>query len=275
MITMGLWLRASRSALLALPLLLTGCVGIETHHHLQSSSRGVGLSDAMQASASGNSAPIAGNSAGGNHSLHFHPSDDSGYVAASVGGGAALARSDSADSPEGIAVELSAEQIVPFENYIRSISRVAVQLGGENEFNYLGISFGLGTVAFRDHSLPDLAVSEAWIADLGVNYRRYLTAPHTFLRPYAATGFYAQGMHWRYRTAVNVGGDIIKSDGIGGGGGYVGGGLTLKAVDVLNFFAEARIGETIFASETSEGFRNNVLDNFGYYSFTVGASLKF
>jgi len=207
--------------------------------------------------------------------MHYNHIDGSGYAAASVGGDTELTHSASGGSLESFALDLSAEQIVPFENYIRSINRLALNFGGEQELNYFSFSLGFGLVEFRDRSLPDLAVTDAWIADLGVNYRRYFSEPHTFVRPYAAVGLYAQGMHWHYRTAVNVGGDIIKSDGIGGGGGYVGFGTIFKTGDVLNIFGEVRVGETIFDSQTSEGFRNNVLDNFGYYSLTVGLSLRF
>lgn len=263
-----------KSALLFLPLFLTGCFSFVADRHHHSRSHGVPLSEAMKSSAAGSQTPLPGG--GGSHdSFHADHAAGRGYSAVSAGGGTALAHGNDDVTGEDFLFTLSTEQIVPFENYIRGITRVALNLGGRDDYNYFGFSFGLGAVTFRDGSLPDLAVTEAWMADLGLTYRRYFAEPHVFLNPYATAGLYCQGMHWRYRTAVNLGGDIIKSDGIGGGGGFLGAGLTIKGGDVLDLFGEVRVGQSWFDAETSEGFANNVLDDFGYYSFTVGLSLKF
>lgn len=172
-------------------------------------------------------------------------------------------------------ITATAEQIVPFENYIRGITRVAVEAGGGDEYNYLGLSVGIGSVAFRDRSLPDLAVDNSTTLDLGVNYRRYFTPAHTFLRPYAAAGVYAQMLSWEYRNAINIGGDIIERDAVGGGGIYGGAGLLMNVSQHFQLFGEARVGETMLDGGTSEGLRNNVLDNYGYYSFKAGVSVRF
>lgn len=175
----------------------------------------------------------------------------------------------------GLAISLSGEQLIPFENNIRSISRVALNLGVEAEHHYFGLSMGAGDVEFRPGSLPDLATDDSWTFDLGLIYRLYFTEPHTFLSPYLTAGLYAQALRWDYRTPVIIGGELISSDAVGGGGGFIGVGTIIERGEFFSVFGEVRVGQTWFDSDTSEGFRNNVFDDHGYYSFTVGLSLKF
>lgn len=229
----------------------------------------------MKSSASGSQAPLSGGGGGGGgyHSGHAgslavgaYATDTSSSESSSSGG----------DSfGESALLTLSFEQIVPFENYIRGISRLALNLGFEDDYNYFAFSCGIGEVNFRSGSLPDLAVKDAWMADLGVTYRRYFTEPHTFLSPYVTAGLYSQGLHWRYQTAVNVGGDVISNDGVGGGGGFLGVGTTIERGELFSVFGEVRVGQTWFNGETSEGFSNNVLDNYGYFSVSAGFSFRF
>ncbi len=257
-----------------LPLLVTGCFVVTPEHRHRSHSRGVNLSDAMHAAATGNQPPL---NTGESRRIHssFSPVESGGASVMATTSGTAASDARSGESVEGVVISLSGEQLIPFENYIRGSSRVALNLGLEEEFYYLGLSAGVGDVQFRSGTLPDLATEDSWTFDLGLVGRVYFTEPHTFISPYLTAGIYGQALRWEYRTPVITGGDVISSDAVAGGGGFIGAGLTMERGEFFSVFGEVRVGQTWFESETAEGFRNNVFDDHGYYSFALGLSFKF
>jgi hypothetical protein len=57
--------------------------------------------------------------------------------------------------------------------------------------------------------------------------------------------------------------------------GYAGLGVAVWRKHHVSAFGEAGFGGMAFVGETSEGFENDVFDNFGFFSVKSGLSFKF
>lgn len=253
----------------AVVILMTGCFGGN------SATRGVPLSEAMAASASGSKANLAPNNSYPEPS-HSHNEELSLSVAATE---AAESSSDSfldVDSDESFVIAFSAEEVFPIANDIRSISRLElIPLSIQNEENYGGLYVGWGDVEFNSGSFPDRAITETWMLDLGLIGRHYFTPPKTFLSPYLTGGIYGQLLSWDYRSPLNYNGEIIQSDSILGGGGFVGLGLSVARKEHLGIFCEARLGVHLYDTATMQGFYNDMMDAYAYFSLRAGVCIKF
>lgn len=179
-------------------------------------------------------------------------------------------------SLRGFVMSAAVEEVFPIGHDIRSITRLEiVPLGGQDEENYFGLYLGGGKVEFESGSLVDLATTDAWMYDIGLIGRHYFTPPKTFISPYFTGGVYGQILHWDYRTPLNYNGEIIHSDNVCGGGGFVGFGLVMARKELFSAFCEARLGATLFDDATMQGFYNDLFSSYGYVSVRAGVSIGF
>ena len=225
----------------------------------------------MAASASGSEANLA------SENRHREPehSHDSG-VSLSLAAATDVVSDDPSDLFAGWLISGAAEEVLPISNDIRAISRFELTpLAVQDEENYAGVYLGWGDVQFRPGSFPDQAISDTWLLDVGLVGRHYFTPPKTFLSPYVTGGVFGQILFWDYRTPLNLGGEIIQSDSIYGGGGFVGFGIAAARKEHLGVFVEARLGVTLYDNATARGFYNNVLDDYGFFSVRAGVSIGF
>jgi len=251
---------------------LTGCLAPDPGNR-RPDSREVSLGQAMVSSAAGSSKPLAGRNSNA-HSSGYSDENEFGAVAPAA---ATVAGISSSDGPGDGHFQLSlvGDHLRPFNGDILGINRVTLHIGRDDDQNYFGLYLGGGDVNFRSGSLPDLAVHAPWTIDAGFIYRRYFTKPNTFISPYLTLGFAYHTFFWDYRTPVTVGGDVIDTDSVDGFGGFAGLGATIRRDEHLGFFGEIRAGQSAFLEKTSQGFRNDLLDNFTYVAITVGLSLNF
>lgn len=248
-------------------LLLSGCFGGH------SASRGIPLSEAMAASVAGNSADLANNESARTASYYARESRHSLTLV-----GEAEVASDKRPAPveDEFMIAFAAEEVLPLGSDIRSISRLElIPLALQDEENYVGFYIGGGTVEFRSDSFLDRAITDSWLLDVGLLGRHYFTPPKTFLSPYFTGGIFGQILFWDYRTPVNVGGQIIHSDSITAGGGFVGVGLAVARKEHLGLFIETRLGLTLYDEATMRGFYNDVFDGYGFFSVRAGVNFKF
>lgn len=255
----GIWLSAS--------LTLTGCLA----DYGDTSSRGIPLSKAMESSASGSHEPLQGREP--------ETPVDTGVLVA----GAASGSGGSGDSPVSYSsrdyswqVPMDVGFAVPLNGQIRSLTRFSLTpVSVEDDYNYLGVFVAGDVVDLQPGSLPDQAVKNIWMFEVGPEYRRYFTPAHTFISPYLCASVAYQVMYWDYRNPVIVNGDEIKSDALEGVGGYAGFGVAFHRNSHLSLFGEAGFGGTVFLPETTQGFDNDVFSDFGYFMVKAGLCVKF
>jgi hypothetical protein len=166
--------------------------------------------------------------------------------------------------------------LVPLNGAMEGITRFTLTpLAAEDERNFLGLYVGGGGVEFKPGSLPDSAVEDAWILEIGLSYRRYLNDPHVFLSPYLTANLGWQPLFWQYRNPIDTGDETINGDVLHGVTGYAGFGVALWRRQFISAFAEAGFGGTGYVDRTGEGFHNDVFDAFGYFLVKGGVTLKF
>jgi hypothetical protein len=272
--------------ILAMPFLLTGCESLidgllegDGSSGGGHSSRGVSLSQAMESSASGSRESLHGS---GSRDTHSHSEgtyssvDSSVDVAVTTSSGSSEAMSSPEERRFVFQIPFDVAYSVPFSGEIESLTRFTLTpLCIENERNCFGFFVGGDLVEWESGSLPDRAVKNTWMFEIGMAYRRYLSPPHAFISPYLTVSAAVQALYWDYRNPVYVDGDRVDSDSLDGFGGYAGFGIVCKRNSHLNFFAEAGVGGTTFVSETVEGFHNDVISDFGYFSVKAGLCIKF
>jgi hypothetical protein len=250
---------------------LTGCISDFDEHE----SRGVSLSQAMQASANGGGEVPAHHDSG-----ETYESADTGSnmeaPATTGGGGGWLTMVSYDDRDYALQVPFDVSYAVPFGGNIQSLTRFTLTpLSVEDEHNFFGLFVAGDIVKMRPGSLPDRALDDSWMLEGGIAYRYYFTPAHTFLSPYVSANLAYQVLSWDYRNAIIVNGDTITSDSLDGAGGYIGLGVTVNRNSHLSFFGEAGIGGTVFIGDTYQGFNNDVFSDYGYFNLKVGLSLKF
>jgi hypothetical protein len=248
-------------------LLLSGCEMLPD----QQDSRGVKLSDAMRASATGDQHDL-----GGRRSSDNFP-DTSASVTTTVSTGAGMDAPVSYDKNEyGWQMLADASYSLPINSQFESIEHFTLTpIAIEDERNMFGFYFGGADVQLKPGSLADQATDRTWMFEAGFTYRCYLNSSRTAFSPYltASAGFALLG--WSYRSPVTAGGDSFQSDYLYGAEGTVAIGIATRRDCRLGVFAEAGIGGTVFAPVTVNGFDNDVFNNFGFVSFKAGVSLKF
>jgi len=109
----------------------------------------------------------------------------------------------------------------------------------------------------------------------GLTYRRYLNSSRTAISPYVGANLGFEVLVWEYRNPIVSGGDTIRHDDLSAGQGAVVFGVSTRRDKPLGFFGEVGLGGTLFFSETDQGFKNDVFDNYGFFSVKAGLSFKF
>jgi len=258
-------------ALLVGLLALSGCVVYEGQYRI---SRGIPLSKAMEASASGGGEPL--HSTGSYEPITAIGIAPDVAVAASTGSGDREPMVSYDKRAYGWQVQLDGVYSIPFSGDIAGIALFSIApFCLETEYESWGLYLGGGTVDLKSGSLPDRAAKDTWTMAVGLVYRRYLSGAHTFVSPYVTANVGYQLLHWRYRNPIIVDADTVRSDGLHGLGGNVGFGITINRKTNLSVFGEVGIGGTVFLGDSFEGFSNDVFDNYGYFSVKAGMSFKF
>jgi hypothetical protein len=264
-------------ASLALPLAFTGCLFEDAGESPGSRSNGVSLSQAMQASASGSREPLHGSGGGEPHTsvdVDVNANTSASSSLDGLFGGIALVSYDDRNYLYQLPVDVAYS--VPFNGQIQSLTRFTITpVSFETEHNFLGFFLSGDIVDLKAGSLPDRAINDTWMFELGLAYRYYFTPAHAFVSPYVSVNAALQSLQWDYRNPVNVNGSQITSDSLNGVGGYAGFGVAFNRNSHLSFFGEAGFGGTLFQGQTTQGFNNDVFDNFGYFTVKAGLSIKF
>ena len=250
---------------LAVPLFFSGCTLPG-----ESASRGVKLSDAMQASANNDRHDLGGDSSRDTSSdVDVHVAGDTAAGADFVG-----ASYDKKDYTWQVPVDVS--YALPINSDFAGITHFTLTpLSIEDEENFVGVYVGGALVDFKSGSLPARAVDQTWMLETGLTVRHYLNSSRTAFSPYlAASAGYAL-LYWDYRNPVIADGDTISSDCLSAVEGSVAFGISTRRDKWVTLFGEAGIGGTVFWSTTNQGFDNDVFHSFGFLSVKAGLSVKF
>ena len=245
-----------------LALLLAGCVE-------PSGDRGVKLSGAMKASAQGSHSDIDGGS-----NVGSYDNDNDGPSVAL--GANSLLGANYAKRDFGYQLLADVSYQRPLNGPINSMTRFTLTpIAVEDEHNFIGLYIGGGTVDLKTDSLANQAIKDVWTFDAGMNYRYFIGPSWTGFCPYLGCSLGGTILEWTYRHAVVAGGDSISSDNLGGAEGTVSFGFATQRDRRLSAFAEAGVGGTVFYDTTTQGFENDVFNDFGYLFVKAGLSLKF
>jgi len=254
-----------------LPLFLSGCVILPDEQE----SRGVKLSDAMQASANGDRHDVGGRSSQDS----FPDTGETTTASAAAGSGSggvmdAAVSYDKADYDWQMLADVSYAR--PIKSQFESLTHFTLTpLAIEDERNLFGFYLGGADVQLKSGSLADRATDRTWMLESGLTYRFYFNHSRTALSPYltASAGF--NWFNWSYRNPVISDGETFHSDSLYGAEGSFAIGISTRRDYRVSAFAEAGIGGTVFAPVTVNGFDNDVFRNFGFVSFKAGLAVKF
>lgn len=264
-----------RTFILLVLILQCGCIPLhrETHRHVE---RGIPLSEAMEASASGEHEPLHDSSSRSrvpdsyDVAVSPRPSGSGG----GGGGDFELVTYDDRDFTWQVLFDTAYSK--PFNGSIDSLTRFTLTpFSFEDEHNYGGVFIAGAIVTLVPGSLPDRAVKNPWWFEAGFTYRYYLIDSHHLCSPYVTGSASFQALLWSYQNSVTLDGETVSGDALAGGGGYAGFGVVVERNKRLNVFGEIGIGGTVFYGTTREGFNNDVFANFAYFSVKAGLSLKF
>jgi hypothetical protein len=260
--------QAGLALLTATSLLLSGCLLSSDHE-----SRGVNLSDAMNASASGDRSDLGGQRS----NYHYEDSGTASSDSDSGSSGGVDAEFVTYDKHEyawQIPVDIRYE--VPFSGDFERLTHITLTpIAFESEEAFLGLYLGGARVDFESGSLPDQATDSAWMAEAGLALRLYLNSSRNGLSPYVGCSVGYQVLVWDYRNPIFVGGDVIDSDYLSGIEGTLVLGVSTRRDSHFSVFGEVGVGATVFLCETGQGFENDVFDDFGFVSVKAGVSFKF
>jgi hypothetical protein len=234
-------------------------------------SRGVKLSDAMKSSASGDRKDL-GRTVQTENDNDDKDGDASTHVSvdSNFSGGFYKKAEYAWQFPADVSY------VTPFNGDIQGMTRFTLTpLAVEDEYSFFGFYAGGASLDLKSGSLPDLAIEDPFILRGGLIYRRYLNSSRPALSPYVTTSVGYESLWWRYRNSIVVGDDTISGDILSAWEGYVGFGVSTRRDQHVSFFAEVGVGGMVFDGTTEQGFDNDVFDEFGYFSFKAGASLKF
>lgn len=249
---------------------LTGCL---LNFDEGGTSRGVPLSSAMKASASG------GGHVSGGHSDYYSGSpvdvDIAGGVA-SGGDGGDETMVDYGGKTYCWQIPVDVSYSIPLNGEILAITRFTLTpIAIESDHQFVGLFVSGDLVDLQPDSLPAAAVKDTIMLEGGISYRYYFTPAHTFISPYFSANASYQLLGWQYKNPVIAGGDTITGDSLNAVGGYAGFGIALKRNSYVSIFGEAGFGGTAFLPQTEHGFDNDVFSNFGYFTIKAGVSFKF
>jgi hypothetical protein len=259
---------------------LTGCESLIEGLLESNDSSGGGhsrgsLSGAMKASASGSTEPIHGSGHSESHSYSSSDTEVTGAATAGSGGGWTLSGDKDRDFRFQVPVDVAYS--VPFNGEFQSITRFTITpICVEGDRVSLGVFVSGDAVGLKPGTLPDNAIDDAWMLEIGLAGRVYFNRAHAFISPYFTASFAGQMLYWDYRHPVYTSdGDKIESDSLGGVGGYAGLGVAFYRSSHFNLFGEAGVGGTVWDAQTTQGFDNDVFHDFGYFSVKAGCYVKF
>lgn len=241
-------------------LLLAGCVA-------PSGDRGVKLSDAMKASSQGNNSDLGGGSNPGSVG-------DGGVTVLAPEGTLSGASYNKKDFDFQILTDVSYQR--PLNGPINSLTHFTLTpVGLEDEHNFLGAYIGGGTVDLKSGSLANQAIQDISTLDAGLTYRYYLGPSWTGFCPYMGCSLGGTLLLWSYRHSVIAGGDTISSDNLEGVEGTVAVGISTHRNQHLSCFVEAGLGGNALYDTTTQGFQNDVFNDFGYLFIKADLCVKF
>jgi len=266
------FLFVARTSVLVTGLLsLNGCILLVDE---SGPSRGVPLSQAMEASANGGGHVSGGGSSGSGTYFDAGAGVESSGGGGGGGGGELMV--DYGKDAYSWQIPVEAGYEVPLNGEIESLTRFSfAPVTMEDDHHFISLFLAGDIVDLQPGSLPAAAVNDIWMWEIGFAYRYYLTPAHSFISPYLSANVSFQQMVWDYRNPVFVGSDKITWDSLDGAGGYVGVGIAIKRNSYLSIFGEAGFGGTVFIDKTNQGFDNDVFSNFGYFTVRAGVSIKF
>lgn len=154
----------------------------------------------------------------------------------------------------------------------------ATPLSYEDEHTYLGVGLGGTDVKLKSTAVADPSIADHRLLESGLLYRCFLNAPDAFLSPYLSAGANLQTLVWNYRNAATAAAaETGNPNNLWGMDGYAGLGLAFARTKRLSFFGEADVGGTALLpqSQSSQGFNNGILGNFGYVGMKAGLNLHF
>jgi len=171
---------------------------------------------------------------------------------------------------------LDAGYLRPFNGVIAQVTRFSLTAPYlEDARDAIGIYYGGGIVDLVPGSLPDRALDDTWMLEMGLTYRHYFNDPHTLFGPYLSLNGGLQFLFWDYRNPVYIDHDKITADSLGGVNGCVGLGVTIERNHWLSAFVEADFGGMVFVGDTFHHFDNDVFENFSFFMVKAGLCLKF
>jgi len=143
------------------------------------------------------------------------------------------------------------------------------------EKHYLELAVGFSWSPVQETSLLNESLDGGVnVFQIGVGYKYYLTPRHTFMGLYICGGLGYAYMRWSYKNPFQamsydeygneLGYETISSDGLSGFEVYAGLGINILQTDGFQLGGEILPGAILWGGETSEGFDNDVFDNFTY-----------
>jgi hypothetical protein len=259
---------AALALLTAASLLLSGCLLSSDHE-----SRGVKLSEAMNASARGDRSDLGGQRSGYHYEEPATATENSSE-GSSGRGDLELVSYDKHAYAWQIPVEI--RYAVPFNGDFHHLTHITLTpLAFESEDAFLGLYLGAAAVEFNSGSLPDQATDGAWMAEAGLALRLYMNSSRNGLSPYFGCTAGYQALVWDYRNPIFAGGDVIESDYLSGVEGTIHLGISTRRDSHFSVFGEVGVGATVFLCKTGKGFENDVFDDFAFFSFKAGVNFKF
>ena len=117
------------------------------------------------------------------------------------------------------------------------------------------------------------SLSSAALLNLGLRYKYFTTPHHTLFGHYFILGLSYTHLSWSYENSIVVDGDLINNDSLDGIELFGGMGVNLLQTDNLQLGLEAIPSMTLWLAKTSEGFDNDVFDNF--YTIKIRLTLRY
>jgi hypothetical protein len=148
------------------------------------------------------------------------------------------------------------------------------------ERHYIELLVGIDSAPVQESSLLSESLDDGVVLlHLDLGYKYYTTSKHTFMGLYLCGGLGYVYMIWSYKNPFEaiaydeygdeLGLEMISSDGMSGFELYAGLGLNIIQTEAFQLGGEILPGLILWSGETSEGFDNDVFDNFYYIKLSV------
>lgn len=148
------------------------------------------------------------------------------------------------------------------------------------EKHYLELTAGFSWAPVQETSLLNESLDGGvTLLQLSLGYKYYITPRYTFMGLYVCAGLGYTYMRWSYKNPFEameydeygdeLGMETISSDGLSGFEAYTGLGINLVQTEGFQLGVEALPGLIIWGGSTSEGFDNDVFDDFYYTKLKI------